>query len=431
MNETIQTWRAILTPDRLRREDVVELRDRRLRRLVAHAYQEVAHYRRIMDAHGIHPDDIRTADDLRRFPVTTRDDMRFSPAADVVASGLNPDRLHITKTSGSTGQPLAVRRTNNEVLMERVRWFGMLLRYGLGPRDRRVAIRTLHREGPGILETEKRQLLYPHLCLHCGLAPEDILRRLRAYRPDFLCSYAGTLALLANHVTEADRRAIRPRVILSGSEVLTPAMRAQVERAFGAPVREIYATIEHNLIGMECDRTGEFHVRDDDVIIEISVDGRPAAEGERGEVYVTNLHARSMPFIRYRLGDIVTMGRERCSCGAPFSTIRRVEGRVLDRLELPGGRFLHPYDITNLINLPGVGLAQFQLVQEHETRIALRLALSQPLPDATRTALQSGVERLLGPGVLFRIDVVDRIPPGPGGKYRVCHSLVNMKEPPR
>lgn len=429
MNEAVQTWRAIFTPDRLRRGEILELRDRRLRRLVAHAYENVAHYRRLMDRHGILPGDIRTAEDLRRFPVTTRDELQSAPARDTTAKFLDPDRLRSSRTSGSTGAPLLVRRTPHEIRMEHVRWFGMLRGYGLGPFDRRATVRTLHREGEGLLQIEKRRFLYPHLCLHCGLEPADILRRLRAYRPEILASYAGTLALLASHVSDSDRDAIRPRIVFSGSEVLDPIMRRRVEQAFQAPVYEVYATIEHNLIGLQCKPTGEFHVRDDDVILEVVTGGRPAREGEQGEAYVTNLHAFSMPFLRFRLGDIVTMGRDQCSCGAPFSTIRRVEGRVLDRLLLPDGRFVHPYDILHSMEACVPRIRQYQLVQESEHDLTMRVALVSPFDESTRRQYQDAVSQLLGPGVDFRIETVERILPGPGGKYHLCVSRVNPREP--
>ena len=82
-------------------------------------------------------------------------------------------------------------------------------------------------------------------------------------------------------------------------------MRRHITETFAAPVFNLYASNEFNVIAWECQETGELHTCDDGVIIEVLKDGRPAAAGERGEVVGTNLHSFAMPLIRFRLGDII------------------------------------------------------------------------------------------------------------------------------
>ena len=83
--------------------------------------------------------------------------------------------------------------------------------------------------------------------------------------------------------------------------------------------------------------TGEMHLCDDNVIVEVLRDGRRAAVGEAGEVVVTGLHGHAVPYIRYNLGDTADPGDEQCRCGAPFSTLRDLRGRTMDYCLLPGG----------------------------------------------------------------------------------------------
>lgn len=161
------------------------------------------------------------------------------------------------------------------------------------------------------------------------------------------------------------------------------------------------------------------------MIIEVLKDGIPAAEGERGEVVATNLHAFAMPFIRYRLGDIVTKGVETCRCGKPYATIQAVQGRMLDYFPLPGGRVIHPYEIL-LILLHGAAswIRQYQLLQEREDRITLQV-VSSPIPTfAELLHAQEAVSSLLGPDVEFLITLVPEINLEPSGKFRVSRSLV-------
>jgi phenylacetate-CoA ligase len=170
-------------------------------------------------------------------------------------------------------------------------------------------------------------------------------------------------------------------------------------------------------------------------------DGRPVEPGEAGEVVATRLHASAMPFIRYRLGDLVTRGPGPCPCGAPFSTILTIQGRMVDYFRMPDGRFLHPYDLVIVIHQQGARwVGQFQLTQETRERAVLRVTpLVPPAPD--EVALLEGVARAkLGAGVDFQLLLVPGIPVEINGKFRLSRSFVQSvyaavrpgrPEPPR
>jgi phenylacetate-CoA ligase len=202
-------------------------------------------------------------------------------------------------------------------------------------------------------------------------------------------------------------------------------MRRRITQGFNAPVRETYASHEFPLLGWECPRGGEFHTCDDGVILEVLHEGRPASEGERGEVVATNLHAYAMPFIRYRLGDIATRGEHHPNCSQPFSSIRSIQGRMIDYFPLPDGRVIHPYQIlSSLIGGRDGWIRQYQLLQEREDRIVLRVQAAQT-PDSDHLAsLEQSVLSLLGRGVDFRVQLVDDLPLEESGKFRASRSLV-------
>jgi len=139
----------------------------------------------------------------------------------------------------------------------------------------------------------------------------------------------------------------------------------------------------------------------------------------------TNLHAYSMPFIRYRLGDLVTRGREACVCGRPFGTVAAVQGRMIDYFPLPDGRTLHPYQILGSFIRGADGwIRQYQLLQERLDRIVLRVVPMEAPSVDQLTRIQRSVLPLLGPGVEFQVSLVDDIPLEEGGKFRPSRSLV-------
>jgi phenylacetate-CoA ligase len=215
---------------------------------------------------------------------------------------------------------------------------------------------------------------------------------------------------------------------MSGGEMLTPSLRAQITAGFGAPVFDVYGSFEFSLIAWECPATGELHVCDDGVVLEVvRPDGSPAHEGEWGEVVGTALHSFAMPLIRYRLGDLAVQGKSACACGQPFATIREVLGRTIDEFVMPSGRRVHPFKLVPLVT-EGVGwVRQQQLVQEREDLIVLRIASDSPPTPEQISAVQAAVSASLEPSVEVQVASVPEIAPEPNGKYRHYYSRVRAR----
>jgi phenylacetate-CoA ligase len=425
--QLLGTTLAVRRHSRATRAELREFQDARLRRLLVHAYERVPYYRRLFDRHRLHPRHVRGVMDLDLIPITTKQDLRAQRDADVVASGYDPSRLLTAWTSGSSGEPFTIRRT---VAEEKLQYLFVLRAFramGVRTRDRRATV-ALRRESHPTRKPIGRLLqalgMDRALALDGLKSPVDLAGSLRDYRPEVITGMPGMLCRVADHLLERGDESIRPQLLIVGGEVLTPVMRRRLSEAFAAPVRQTYASHEFPLLGWECVHTGDFHTSDDGVIIEILKDGRPAEPGEQGEVVATNLHAYAMPFIRYRLGDLVTRGDERCACGRPFSSIGSIQGRTLDLFTLPGGRVLHPYQIlTTLIGDDWI--RQYQLLQERTDRIVLRV---QPVGRSVAeqvARIERSVERLLGPEVSFRVQLLDELPLEPSGKFRPSRSLVS------
>ena len=422
------TLPSIFRRPRLTREKIVEFQDRRLSRIVAHAYENVPYYRRLLDRNGIDPRAIRTAADLNAIPTTSKNDLRALPVEETLARGADSKRLILFKTSGSSGEPFAIRRSWFEQRFWGQFWIRAFRQYGMRMRDRIASVEVTRDgfgHGPGLhMRILNAFGILRELHTDCRRPVQEIVRALREYQPDFLSGFAGTLTRVAQAINDDGRRAVRPRAVAVGGEVLIEPMREEIRKAFRAPVYNLYGNHELNLVAWECKETGDLHTCDDAVIVEILKDGRPAEPGERGEVVGTNLNAFTMPFIRYRLGDIVTKGSETCACGAPFSTLRDIQGRAIDFFPLADGRLLHPYEIVTKLLAIGKWIGHYHLVQERKDRIVLHaVPAAQPAREEIEQ-LERAIMPLLGPRVEFRVVLVPEIPIEPGGKFRVSCSLV-------
>lgn len=418
------------------REKILAFQQARLRSLVAHAYEHVPFYRRLFDRHRLRPEDIRSLDDLQRIPITTKHELQEAGLPQRLARGVNPSRLVAHTTSGSSGEMLTIHRA---WLEERVLNFlrqRAVKAYGVRRGDRRVQIKLIdhndsHAENP-TQKTVPAIDLSRRIILDCRQEPASLLAALRRLRPEVLSGYPATLARIAQEMSEQDRQLVTPRLLITGGETLTPLMREQITAAFQVPVYDVYGSFEFNLIAWQCPLGDSYHVCDEGLILEVLKDGRPARPGERGEVVGTALHSFAMPFIRYRLEDIVTRGGPNCACGRAFSTLGAIEGRKLDYFLLPDGRLLHPYELfESTVHLTTTWVREYQYVQERIDLVVLRVApLTPPTPHQLQAMRQILQERL-GRGVELQLSLMDAIPREPSGKFRVYRSFLDSRHSSR
>jgi phenylacetate-CoA ligase len=419
---------SLLRHAHVAREEIVAFQNKQLRCLITHAHKNVPYYRRLFDQNGIKPKDIQTVADLAIIPITSKKDLQLLPSEEVVAHGVNPERLISRRTSGSSGEPFTIRRAWLEERL--LGLFRLRAMYYLGqrPTDKVARITLVHpshpRDNQLPMQILRAMRLFHTRQINRLLLPESIVRELRNFHPDVLTGPPGALSQLTQIIGDEDRLLIRPRFVRLSGEVVTPVMRRQITKAFKAPVFEAYTSREFGVIAWECKETGELHTSDDSVIVEVLKDGRPGAKGERGEVVGTSLHSFAMPFIRYSLGDIVTKGSETCRCGQPFSAIRGIQGRMIDYFPLPGGRMIHPYEIVLALLQEAPWIRQYQLIQEREDRIALRVVPSITPTPQELARLKEAVSKLLGRDVEFRVVLVPEIQLEPNGKFRVSRSFV-------
>jgi phenylacetate-CoA ligase len=282
--------------------------------------------------------------------------------------------------------------------------------------DRRVAI-VLPSAPPepvymkmGILRHEEMNCLWP---------ASRLLTQLRKARPDILRGYPGALAWLADHLDDSDRELICPRFSTADSETLTPNMRDRIRAGFKARVFDFYDSHEFNVIAWECPVSGLYHVCDSSVLAEVLDGDRPAAFNEEGEFVGTALHSWAMPFIRMRLGDLVTRGPERCSCGRRGSILARVQGRLLDRFLLPGGESMHPCALLAPLYRSAPWLRQFQIVQQASGKIQVKLVpLGPSQPPEDLAAVSRALSEAIGGQLQVEAELVSRILPEANGKFR-------------
>ena len=412
------------------RDEILTFRDRKLRSVVTHAYENVPYYRRLFDVAGVKPQDLRSVSDLAALPVTSSRELRVLPVTDIVAEGANPERLVQNRTSGSTGRIFTIRRSNIEEHL--LNMFRIRARQQIGVRicDRIAMV--------GVFEfgTKKIFLLgqlqqalgfYRSYRIELSEGAETVLRKLTELQPDVIIGYPGILGQIARFAVENAAPKPTPRIVITGGDTLNAEARRDIEDAFGVGVFDMYGAHEFNLLAWQCPESmGEFNVCDDSLVLELLRDGKPVLEGEVGDVVVTALHSYAMPFIRYSLGDVAVRGRGEYKDGTPFSTLGELRGRVVDLFKRADGRTVHPVPIMAPVLCTDYRwVGRYQLTQESLLRLVMYIVPLREPTEAEREKAARSVKKHLGEQVKLEVRLVDEIPFEQSGKYRAFRCFVH------
>jgi len=410
------------------REQIVAFQTKRLRSVVRSAYRRVPYYRRLFDHAGVRPEDIQSLEDLSKISLTSRNDIQHLRPSEICARGVAPESLLQRRTSGSTGMPLTIRR----------HWFEerLLLAYRIHSQYSWTELWKLRRATIKFTQaTEKayrgarslsERLVLPRTVIDWRLPKEEIVRRLQKIRPTRISGPPGILSWLADELTDADRAVIHPELVVTGGETLTAGMRKQIEKGFGVPVRDAYGSHEFVSIARECLAGGAYHVCDESLIVEVLRDGKPVEAGQEGELVGTALNSYAMPFLRYRLGDWVRRGPDSCPCGSPYSTLLRIQGRVIDRFTLANGKVVHPYELANVLRDHELWLRRFQIIQEQRDRFRIRVVPYQQPTGQELQQVAAKIEARIGNGATVELELVERLPPMESGKFYPYISLERL-----
>lgn len=399
-----------------------------IRTMVRHAWDTVPFYRERWKAAGIHPDALRTLDDLRQFPMLTKIDIRNH--GDQLRSDAFRGRPVTTKTtSGSTGVPLTIAVNPEAMAWKRActirsdQWSG----WQLGSRIARLW-------GHGVAErgnwkARLRRLLVDRESFLNTLGIDR--PRLKAFAdhlrhkpPGLLFGHAHSLYLFAEYVRKYCPDAIRPDGIVSAAMTLHGWQRCVIEEAFGCHVTNRYGCEEVSLIACECEEHQGLHLNADGVYCEIVPDDRLNAGPGAGRLLLTDLTNRAMPLIRYQVGDVAVPTNRLCSCGRGLPLLERVVGREADYVLTPGGMLISGISLTDHFATEICGAAQVQIVQEKLTFLRLRMVAGAGFGADSHRQIETLVRDTFGPRMEYAVELVDAIPQEASGKYRFCVSPV-------
>ncbi|MBR2441967.1 MAG: phenylacetate--CoA ligase [Clostridia bacterium] len=377
----------------LERAELEKLQLSRLQETVKRVYEKVPYYREKMQAAGIAPEDIKSLDDLKKLPFTTKQDMR-----DTYPFGLfavpKSELLRIHASSGTTGKPTVVGYTKGDMdtwtdCVSRIACMGGASKedvaqicFGYGMFTGALGLHYgLENIGAAIVPSStgnsERQIMYM----------KDFGTTLLVATP----SYALRLAEVAREMGVDPVKDLSIKTALVGSELLTDAMRKEMHLAWGEDIQITSNYGMSELMGPgvsgECLEHNGMHINEDYFLPEIidSATGEVLPAGEKGELVITCIKKEGLPLIRYRTKDITRLFYEKCACGRTTCRMENLMGRSDDMLKIRGVNVFPSQIEEAVLSVKELG-PHYEIVVEnvgYNDVLTVRVELNEPTDSFT------------------------------------------------
>lgn len=394
------------------RDQLQALQLERLRWSLHWAYARVPFHRQQFDAAGVGPDDLRTLDDLPRFPFMVKSHLREHYPDGLFAVPRN-EIVRIHASSGTKGKPTVMAYTREDIDV----WAEVCARslacagatsesvihiaYGYG----------LFTGGLGIHYGAERMgaLIVP---ASGGNTPRQITL-MQDMGADVLCCTPSYALNIADTLVQrgVDPQSLKLRYGVFGAEPWTEGLRKQIEQKLGLQALDIYGLSEVIGPGVSTesleDRHGLF-IWEDHFYPEIvnPETGETLPYGEEGELVFTSLTKRAFPVIRYRTGDISTLFLEPSKSGRTMVRMGRIKGRTDDMLIIRGVN-VFPSEIERVLMQQEELAPHYQIVLSREhalDQLTVRVELTPNLYNDLAETLENEAVRRIATRLRFELE---------------------------
>jgi len=378
------------------------MKEEQIEGLLQSAYETVPYYNHIFNG-------LEDGVEFEEIPYLTRDIIYEYGAVNFLSEEcrevINSDsekreRLYrVERTSGTTREPLRVIWNRQEYLFSIKHHWKLRRKFGILPESKGLIEERNSARNSSVRIRDERLIWNIDSITEEGM--NKLMDELEDFRPEWLCLSASRIFLLLRYLKQKGKRMPDSiRYIEFMGEPLLDYYREYIEREICVKTANMYGCVETNGIAFECEHRN-LHLMEDNVYAEI-VDGkRVLGYGEVGNVCVTGLYNRTMPFLRYRLNDRGCMKESKCACGnkSPILELKNVrlpnllffaDSEVYDKAEL-----LYPANNVDII--PASENSVFFSIHLCKEKILEQYVIEfEGVAEEDRKGVETAFEQLLG-----------------------------------
>ncbi|RMF06679.1 phenylacetate--CoA ligase family protein [Candidatus Woesearchaeota archaeon] len=396
-------------------------------KIIRHAYENVPMYREKFKQAGITPEDIKKPEDMKKIPITTKDDIRNGFPDKILAEGTPPEAIEQKKSSGSTGRPTPYYADTRSYDEERKAIFRIQNAMGISADDSVVLIRNTNPESKRPVRRMMKALFSNTHFISTKEMDLDNMNRyvnfIKKHKPKMIESFPHQILQVAKHMKEKGIRIPVEYVHLIGGN-LNDKDREILKEVFDCKIYNHYGAGECMHVAYQCEKLGPYHLEIGRYFVEVIRDGRDAKEGELGEIILTHLYNYAMPLIRYRIGDVALAGGK-CNCGRTYPVIKEIKGRTRQMITLPTGVILDPNRVGRTVGRFCMFFDDYQLAYRKDKTLILRIIPKREYSDETEEKILNAVRELTKnsvPIIIKRVKKIDKY----GGEDKRMETLAEI-----
>lgn len=339
--------------ERMERAELEQLQLERLQTTVNRVYRNVPFYHKKFEKLGIAPEDVQSIADIRKLPLTTKDDLRDGYPYELFAVPLR-EIVRIHSSTGATNRPIVVGYTQNDL----VHWTELVARV---------------MSAAGVTKDDVVQVAFDYglftggFGMHYGaemigasvipVSSGNTEKQIQIMQDFRTTALVGTPSYALYMLETMNKMGVPPaslslRVGLFGGEPMSDRVRHEIESRLNIIATDNYgvSAIMGPGIAGECELKTGLHVNEDHFLVEIidPVTLEVLPEGEEGELVVTTLTKEGLPMVRYRTRDVTSITREPCRCGRTTVRMMPVKKRTDDMIIVRGVN-VYPAEIGALL----------------------------------------------------------------------------------
>ena len=417
--------------ERLRKfndEELIKYQNKNFKKMIKFAYTVPLYHHKYKKA-GIHPDDIKSIEDIKKLPTVSKYDFKNYYPDGLVSSKMKKSKLIEVTTSGTTGKSLSIYVDMLDIIIGFFGYIRALREHDINWRKDKLTI--IGDFAPHTAETGyvfkgiqsqfgSNLFLKNMQWLNTNDPPKKVIEKIDKFKPDFLGGYTGMLGHLALLKENGFGKDISPRIIASTGSSLSKPLKELIEKTFNAQVFESYGSTESGSIAFQC-RYGKYHVMSDYVYLEFLKNGESVESREAGKLVLTKLFGHGTPIIRYdAINDIVAPLYEKCKCGVSGGLIDKIYGREDISLYSLDGKIILPSSFGEIFSkilyeLKTNKLLDCRVIQNNLTKIEINVVIDEklrnegPSVDEIFSILKRGFKEKLGSEVEILIKEVEKI----------------------
>ena len=399
----------------LSRESILELQNRKLQRLITHAYNAVPYYRRYFDSNNLRPEEIKSSSDLIKLPIMTKQAIKDN-LEELKSS--NHKKLKRITSGGSTGETAVVYKSGYFLQMSHAALLRNFSITGWLPWHRSVWIWGApyeHQQVKDSLISKIGIFINGRLLLNAyNYSSRDFpvwAGKIKNFKPKVLYGYSSIILEFAKWCIENNITFDSIARVVSTTEKLIG--RETIEKAFRCKVYDHYGCREVLSIATEC-KDGKLHISDDTVIVEHT---------DEDHLLITALDSFHFPIIRYKVGDVGKKPDGKCPCGLKFSLMNLEIGRITDNFVRPDNRKISSSAFATYLSTLNINFFKYQLIQKTVDSFEVKFVSNSEECGKDKQIFIKALEEYFGKVKVDFIQV-EEIPAEPSGKRLLFKCLV-------